>query len=172
MANQWYNEDGLAIRYGTDQAAPEQPTAAQVLKFGSKRQLVQDFTYDNLPDVSVDENNDGTNDAYGSWDAKVPAHAYITAAYLVVTEAFAGGTSYNIGLYQKDNTVIDADGLDAAVGVAALADNRVVNMDGALVGGTANIGDNDGYIKIAATGTFTAGAARLVVEYIEPAEKS
>ena len=168
--SQWTNEDGLNIRYGTEQAAPVKPTVAQVLEFGNKRQVVVDFTYDNLPDVTVDTDNDGTNDAYSDWDVAIPANAYITEAVLQVTEAFAGGTSMNFGLYQKDDTVIDADGLDAGVTTAAMADNRVVDMDGALVGGTANIGDEDGYLKVAATGTFTAGAARIVIEYVVPAE--
>lgn len=168
MANQWTNEDGLNIRYGQEQAKPVPPTAAQVLKFGAKRQLVLDFTYDNLPNVSVDSDNDGTLDQYGNWEVAIPAGSLITAAYLTVHEAFAGGTSYNFGLYQQDDTVIDADGLDAAVATAALTDNAGIVMDGAMVG--TGVGANDAYVKVAATGTFTAGAAKLVVEYIHPHE--
>lgn len=164
MANQWTNDDGLTIRYGVEQARPPEPTAAQVLKFGAKRQLVLDFSYDELPDVSVDADNDGTNDEYGDWEAFIPAGALITAAYLTVDEAFAGGTSYNFGLYQKDNTVIDADGLDAAVATAALGANAGIVMDGAMIG--TGVGANDAYVKVAATGTFTAGHAKLVIEYI------
>lgn len=97
---------------------------------------------------------------------RIPANARITSATLRVITAFAGGTSYNIGLFEEDGTVIDADGIDAAIALTAIdAIGETVDCDGALVGNTAGIGTAAGSVRIAATGTFTAGKASLIVEY-------
>jgi hypothetical protein len=105
-------------------------------------------------------------------EAFIPAGSYITAASLIVTTAFtsAGSATLTIGAYQQDGTTVDADGIDATVALTALnATTKAVACDGALVGGAANVGANDVYIKsIYATAAFTAGAAKLVIEYIEP----
>ena len=103
-------------------------------------------------------------------DAFIPAGAYITKASLVVTTAFTSGGSatLGIGLQQADGTIIDADGIDAAVAVADLAANKAVVCNGALVGGTATVGAANAYMSLVyATAAFTAGAAKLVIEYIE-----
>ena len=115
------------------------------------------FEYDDLPAGGAD----------GDLEVHIPAGAYLVGGKLQVVTAFAGGTSYDIGLTQKDGTVIDADGLDAAVATAAInAANEWVDFDGALIGSTAGL-TFDGYLIIAATGTFTAGKAVVVVEYKE-----
>jgi hypothetical protein len=101
----------------------------------------------------------------------IPAGSYITAASLVVTTAFAsaGSATLTIGAYQQDGTTVDADGIDAAIALAAIAADKAVACDGALVGGTATVGSADAYIKANyGTAVFTAGAAKLVIEYIEP----
>ena len=103
-------------------------------------------------------------------DAFIPAGAYITKASLVVTTAFTSGGSatLGIGLQEADGTIIDADGIDAAVAVADLAANKAVVCDGALVGGTATVGADNSYLSLVyGTAAFTAGAAKLVIEYIE-----
>lgn len=112
------------------------------------------FNYDDLP-------------TYGKDEAiyRIPAGARVKSATLTVLTAFAGGTSYNIGLHEDDGTAIDADGLDAGVLLAALTPaGTVIDCDGALVGGGAGIGAA-GQVVVAATGTFTAGKARLRVVY-------
>lgn len=114
-----------------------------------------DMSYDDLPTYGTDESI-----------LAIPANAHIVKATFRVTEAFAGGTSYNIGLYEEDSTVIDADGIDAAVALAAInAVGETVLCDGALVGNTAGIGTAAGQVVFAATGTFTAGRGYLEVEY-------
>ena len=103
-------------------------------------------------------------------DAFIPAGAYITKASLVVTTAFTSGGSatLGIGLQQADGTIIDADGIDAAVAVADLAANKAVVCNGALVGGTATVGAANAYMSLVyGTAAFTAGDAKLVIEYIE-----
>lgn len=113
------------------------------------------FSYDDLPTTGQDQAI-----------LRIPANARIRSATLNVITAFAGGTSYNFGLSQPDGTVIDADGLDAAVALTAIdAVGESVVMDGALVNNTAGIGANAGQLTVAATGTFTAGKARVRIEY-------
>jgi hypothetical protein len=113
------------------------------------------FSYDDLPTNGLDEAIH-----------RIPANAHIKEATLRVITAFAGGTSYNIGLNQPDGTVIDADGIDAAVLTAAIdAVGETVLCDGALVNNTAGIGTAEGQVVIAATGTYTAGKAVLKVVY-------
>lgn len=164
--NEWTNADGLTIRYGAEQAAPTVPSMAQVVTYGCKSQMVIDVNYDNLPAETSDLDNDGTRDGWNNHDPFIPGGSYITAAYLIVETAFAGGTSYDFGLSKQDGTAISANGLDDDVLLAALDADSVVVLDGALVGGTVTIGADNAYLKVVATGTFTAGKAKLVIEYI------
>lgn len=145
------NADGLYIITHEDQGALNTKGGANHF---SRNELIVDF---DLTDLSVTPS---------PLDAFIPAGSFITAAYIVVTEAAAGGTSVNFGLYQQDGTVIDADGIDAAVATAALGATSAVVCDGALVGGTAQVGSNDAYFGAAATGTYTAGKGKLVIEFI------
>lgn len=165
---QWQNADGLTVRFGQDQARETKSLMAKTWSVGPKNYMVVDINYDDLPTFTTDLDNSGTNEAFSDQDAYIPAGSYITEASLIVETAFAGGTSYNIGLYNQAGAAIDADGIDAAVATAALAANLAVACDGALVGGTALV-TADAYLVVAATGTFTAGKAKLVIEYIQVA---
>ncbi len=113
------------------------------------------FSFDDLPVDSTD-----------SIHQSIPANSYIDRATLRVITAFAGGTSYNIGLTESDGTAIDADGIDAAIALTAIdAIGETVLCNGALVQGLAGIGTAAGQIDIVATGTFTAGKASLEIVY-------
>lgn len=97
---------------------------------------------------------------------RIPANSRITGATLRVITAFAGGTSYVIGLEQADGTVIDADGVFASFLTAAIdAVGETVVAGGALVANTAGIGTAAAQVVVTATGTFTAGKAVLELEY-------
>ena len=156
----WTNPDGLQVQFG------EQDVARVGSVHAPSNRIVIDFDFSDLPSFTADLNNDGTKNGFFGGDANVPAGAFITNAYIIVTTPFVGGTSYNIGTYEADGTVIDADGIDAAVLVAALGANAAVVCNGASVGGVLTYADA-GYVVIAATGTFTAGEAKLVIEYNE-----
>lgn len=122
---------------------------------GQKVQTIN-FSYDTLPAASVDDAIVQT----------LPANSYIESATLRVLEAFAGGTSYNIGLYETDGTAIDADGIDAAIALTAIdAVGETVLCDGALVQALTGIGTDAAQVVIAATGTFTAGRASLEIVF-------
>lgn len=147
----WTNADGLTVLMHEEQGiAKDGGYAAAFSKKTVKLKL--DLT---------------GNKAVAANDAFIPAGSFITSAVLVVTTATAGGTSINFGLANAAGDVIDADGIDAAVSNANMAANKAVVCNGALVSGTATVGTANAYIVTANTGTFTAGEAVLVVEYVE-----
>jgi len=104
-------------------------------------------------------------------DAFIPAGSYITGAHLLVSTAFTSGGSatLTIGTYTQAGAAVDADGIDATIALAAIGADKAVACDGAAVGGTATVGGADVYVEaIYGTAAFTAGEAKLVIEYIEP----
>jgi hypothetical protein len=122
----------------------------QAKSTGQIKRAEWQFSYDDLP-------------TYGSTNLEfaIPANATIVSSKWITGTAWAGGTSLNIGLYQGNGTVIDADGLDAAI--TPTTAGAVIDGNGALVG--ASIGANAGELTVAATGTYTAGTATVIVEY-------
>ena len=152
----WTNSDGLEVRFNGPEAGA---TGAGVSTMGSVKNLTLDFDFATAVTAAADGH-----------EAFIPAGSYIVGAYLIVTTAAtSGGTAtLTIGLAQKDGTVIDADGIDASIALAALGAAKVVRCDGALAGGTASIGSANGYVYTSPGGdAFTAGAGKLVIEYIE-----
>lgn len=163
----WTNDDGLQVPFGQDQARETKSIMGKAPVAGSPVEyMVVDLNFDDLPTFTADLNNDGTLNGFSDSDAYIPNGAYITRAFIIVSTAFAGGTSYNLGFHEQDGTVIDADGLDAAVAVADMAANEAVDMNGLLVG-TQDTLTKDAYLVVVATGTYTAGVARIVIEYIQ-----
>lgn len=147
------NNGNAATHYGSRAIDAKHPSE-YTTNHGDRVQVVT-FSYDDLPTY-------GTDVAILS----IPANSYIESATLRVIEAFAGGTSYDIGLYEDDGTAIDADGIDDDILLAAInAVGETVACNGALVGSTAGIGSAAGQVVVAATGSFTAGKAELAVTY-------
>lgn len=153
------NTDGLRVLTGADQGAAIDAGTTAVSEV---KTLVVDI---------ADATTLGTSAATPTAnDPFIPAGSYITGANIIVTDAFtsAGSATLTVGTYEQDGTAIDADGIDAAVAKTALAANLAVACDGAQVGGTAAVGANDAYVKANyGTAAFTAGAAKLVITYIE-----
>tara|TARA_R110000744_G_scaffold41716_2_gene94657 strand:+ start:797 stop:1273 length:477 start_codon:yes stop_codon:yes gene_type:complete len=103
-------------------------------------------------------------------DSFIPAGSYITKASLVVTTAFTSGGSatLSIGLQNAAGGDIAAVGIDQTIAVAALTANKAVVCNGTSVGGTATVGTANAYLSLVyGTAAFTAGAGKLVIEYIE-----
>jgi hypothetical protein len=154
----WTNSDGLEVRFTGPEAGA---TGAGVSTLGSVKNLVLDFDFATAVTAAADGH-----------EAFIPAGSYIKSATLVVTTAAtsSGTATLTIGLAQKDGTVIDADGIDATIALADLAAAKVVKCDGALAGGVASVGANNAYVYTGPTtgaNAFTAGAGKLVIEYIE-----
>ncbi len=154
MSVDWTNADGLEVRFTGPEA---NQSGAGVSTLGAVKNIVVDFNF-----------AEAITAAAWSHEAFIPAGAYIKAATLIVTSAMTGTSgTLTIGLAQKDGSVIDADGIDAAVAQATLIADAVVKCDGALAGGTVAIGANSGYVYTSLGGTVTGGRGRLVIEYIE-----
>ena len=154
------NAAGLGVRNHYGERKIVDKFGGQVSTSLNVKEVEWVFSYDDLPSAV----------SGGYMEAYIPKGAVILSAKMVALVAFAGGTSYDIGLEQNGGTAIDADGLFDGVAVANL---NVVNEwadsgghTGALVGSTVGL-THDGFLLVVATGTFTAGKAKLVVEYRE-----
>lgn len=148
--------NGVRNNYGPQTTQDKYP--GLIKTEGYTKQMVVDFNYDDLPVDSAD----------GALAIVIPADAFILSSRLHVKTAAAGGTSYTIGLTESDGTAIDADGLHTAAQAvtANLTEDAWLVGGGALVGAT--IGAAGGQVDVVATGTFTAGSYRLIIEYILP----
>lgn len=111
------------------------------------------FSFDDLPVSGVD-----------ALIPRIPAGSRIRSAIVTVVTAMAGTSgTLTLGLQETDGSVIDADGLDAAVAQAVLISGARIVGDGALVGAT--IGAADGQVVVTTGGTVTAGKFILRVEF-------
>lgn len=146
------NVGGRETHFGPD-GITDKKFGALAAGGGKEKEVVYEFSYDDLP--AADDGNEML--------IRIPALSQVVSATLFVGTAWAGGTSINLGLAQTDGTAIDADGLDAAVATAALTAGAIIEGDGALIG--ASVGSADGVLVVAATGTYTAGTAKLVLKY-------
>ena len=155
-----WNMDGLIVRSGarTVDSNVGRVTAVE----GATKQLVL-----NIKGTELGDTLDTTSEAVTN-GAVIPQGALITAAYLIVTTAFTSGGSavLDIGTYTTAGAAVDDDGIDAAIAVASLTANADFACDGAQVG---TVITTSGGVVVAATydtAAFTAGAAKLVVEYV------
>lgn len=159
----WTNSDGLAVGFGTRTVETNSATAVRV--GGARQQLVVPIRGGSgIPASDVS--------AQLIYGAIIPANSLLESAKLFVTTAFAGATAVlDIGTYlASDGTEVDDDGIDAAIGVATLADNAVISCDGALIGTV--LASNQKVGVSYDTAAFTAGEATLVIEYITDQQAS
>jgi len=154
------NADGLYIRTRVDEGEPLlQGTTAGC----ARKTLVMDLDWTTIGSSFGSSNINPMNPI-------IPAKSIIVNADLVILTAFTGSSStLTIGTYNSAGTAVDADGIDATIALTAIdADNDVVQCDGAQVSGIVNVGNADCYVgAIWGTAAFTAGVAKLVIEYIE-----
>lgn len=176
----WQNADGLYIEFPQDKSKNpnSENEASSLVTYGAINQLEVDVNFKKLSqnggnNFTSDLNNDGTVDGFNGIDVYIPANASVLRATLVVGEAAAGGTSFTVGTRTLAGAaIVDTGLITATEGVLAnvnAAGKRVYGA-GALVAataGTGGVGAADAYVYIATTGTFTAGKARLIIEYID-----
>ena len=155
------NSDGLYIL--TETAQGDVQDKGRTIT-GVRQSLVID-----IPDFTAIGSTFGSSNI-DPLDATIPAGAIITNADLKITTAATSGGSatLTIGTYNSAGTAIDADGIDAAIALTAIdAAQDVVQCDGAQVAGVTTVGSADAYVGlIYGTAAFTAGAGKLVIEYI------
>lgn len=172
----WVNADGLVVKFGGFYRNPPENFARALTEEGFE---TYEFTYDlskvasGATTFTTDRNNDGTLDGFSRGDVPIPANSMITRVLLVPTEAAAGGTSIILGLYQEDGTAIDDSGLITATeGVLANLDavGSGIQGQGALAlpssGVFTGTGSVDAYVALKATGTFTAGKGKVIIEFL------
>jgi hypothetical protein len=145
---------GVATNYGV-RTTTGQFGSQESTKMGVIKSAMWTFAWDKLPTASTSK-----------LQYVIPAGATIVSARLIVDTAFSGGTSYTVGLQTAAGTAIDDDGFltAAQLAVASLTDGKVIVGSGALVGTT--IGATAGELVVIASGTFTAGAGRIILEYV------
>ena len=152
----YVNSDGLEVRYGAD-IGKRGMKAGVTTGAGKRRELVLDI---NLPDLgangtgfTADLNNDGVKEAFNPSNTPLPANVRIDKVTLVQLIAPAGGTSFSVGTFLENGTVVDDDGLITTAGA-----------QGAQVGTMSGVSEL--FVAAKATGTYTAGRVKVIVEYI------
>jgi hypothetical protein len=154
----YINQDGLEVRFGAD-IGNRGAKAGVTTGAGKRRELV--LTVDLVAlgaggtSFTADLNNDGTKDGFNPSNTPLPIGAIIDQVRVITLTTPAGGTSYAVGTYKEDGTVVDADGLVTDVaGVGAQVGTQVAAATGPW------------YVAVDGTGTYTAGKVKIVVEYI------
>jgi hypothetical protein len=158
-ANNWSNDDGLVVGFGTRTVVTTGGFALD--SEGPTQKVFMDIEWSDL-DTALSVTSDQF--VYGP---TIPNGALILSATLKVTEAFASGTDIDIGVYNSAGTAVDAAGIDAAVLTAALTLGAEIACDGADVN---TVVATAGGVKVGVirTGAFDAGKAVLEVEYATP----
>lgn len=153
------NADGLEVRFGND-IGKRGFRAGVTTGAGKRRELVLDVDLVALGANGVsftsDLNNDGTNEAFNPSNTPLPVGAIIDQVRVVPIVTPAGGTGIVVGTFQEAGTVVDADGIATNIGGTA----------GAQVGTQVLAATGPWYVAVTATGTYTAGRVKIVVEYI------
>lgn len=155
----WVNSDGLAVGFGTRTEATTY--SSRIGDNGKTEKVHLTIKGTDLADAVA------TSEDQVIHGVVIPNGATILSATLKVSEAFTSGGAgvLDIGVYDKDGTIVDDDGIDAAVAIAALGLGAEVACDGADVN---TVVATTGGVKICAsydTAAFTAGKATLEVEY-------
>ncbi len=166
MATNWFNNDGLLVKFGTNEATPGVAGEYGTLKSGNVHVLECRLTLLNLVDAAsalaiVDEN---------AW---LPKNARIEEVEVLNTEAAATGVTLDLGLIRFDRTTeLDYDGLLAAAPIAdwnALGEKKLYTVGvtgaGALMG---TVLANPGYIVATYNTAFTAGKLNVRIGYSFP----
>jgi len=177
----WVNPDGLKVPFGNYYKTPANfVNRARALpsKGGLVKEIVIDYDLAKLGangvSYTTDLDNDGTVDGFTTGDCALPAYASVLRVTVVAKTAAAGGTSITLGTFGLTGTAIDADGLVTATeGVVANLNTSGGRTYGAGVYvdtavDTPSVGSADGYLALTASGTFTAGTGRILIEYIDP----
>lgn len=165
MAQNWYNNDGLFLQYGTDKAIPE--TAGEFVNYGSNRVLEVLIDLTTLTSTAAIQSNttffpDGTN-------------IFIEQVDVVVETASVGGTSFSVGLIQTDRATIPANYSTAFVNALVQASTAAVGdkvslttsvaSAGGLIGSSPSATTGPYYITALAAGTYSAGKVRVRISY-------
>ena len=147
----WLNDDGLTIKYGT--------TQVDSVKTGEYRHDGPTRVWE----IEFDTADVTSSNQIMSYNQLIPSGSLIEKVDILVYEAFAGGTSVDVGLVRDDTTTeLDYDGFVDAEVTANLTLGATVSGAGALVNTKLT---QDGLPTVNLTGTFTAGKAKVRVYF-------
>jgi hypothetical protein len=153
------NNDGLEVRYGSD-IGKRGMRAGVTTGAGKRRELVLEVDLVKLgaggTGFTSDLNNDGVNEAFNPSNTPLPVGAVIDQVRIVEIVAPAGGTGLVVGTYRENGTVVDDDGI--AINIAG--------APGAQVGTAVLQATGPWFVAAKATGTYTAGRVKVVIEFI------
>lgn len=163
----WTNPDGMEVRFGTDQGN-RAGKAGVTTGSGKRRELV--LTVDlvalgaNGTGFTTDPGNTGANTAFANTDVgrtsgtgtntAIPINARIISANFIQTVAPVGGTSWSLGAFKADGTVVDVAGF-----------LTTAQAPGALIGTQTTAAVGPLFAAAKATGTYTAGKIKCIIEY-------
>lgn len=157
------NNDGLEVRFGSSQGNRGQK-AGVTIGAGKRRELV--LTIDLVAlgaggtGFTADLNNDGVAEAFANADysgtnTSIPIGSKIVSANVTTLVTPVGGTNFSVGAFKADGTIVDVAGfLTTALAQGALVGTQVTAVQGNL------------YAAAKATGTYTAGKVKVVIEYL------
>ena len=167
MPTNWMNDDGLYIKFGTNEATPG---------YGGESSTDGNMRVITLTDI--DTADIGSSPTILDYNVRVPGGVMINKVTVRVTEAFATGDAadLNIGLAESDMTELDYDGfLDAADDLVAAPVGSIWEYTqgstdhGALIGAVTTTTLAPFYITFDTdTGTYTSGKFDLEIEYYVP----
>lgn len=169
MATNWFNSDGLYVKFGTNEATPGVAGEYGFLADGNDHviEVRLDLATLTASNVIVDQN---------VW---LPDNARITKLEVITTEAATGGTNVDVGLVRFDQTTeIDFDGLLVdflTASMSTVGETIVLYQNTTVPAATAGTGalvgtvlTNPGYITAAASGTYTTGEVKLRIFFDHP----
>jgi hypothetical protein len=184
-AGQWYNADGLLVKFPQYQTIPANfINRSRAYNSGGDpvRKISYYFDLTKLATGGIafttDINNDGIVDGFNAGDVYIPAGSAITNVKGIVMTPLAGGTSLAFDVYEIDgsNTTITNHSIYTATAGATAnwsVAGEVVTPDGVLpynstnyVGADSIPTTRDGFLAVKATGTFTAGTGLILIEYV------
>lgn len=163
----WTNPDGLEVRFAADQGN-RGGKAGVTTGAGKRRELVltvdlvalgangTGFTTDltNAGTLNGFANVDPTKSAGTGTNTAIPINAKIVKQTVINIVTPVGGTSYSVGAFKADGTVVDVAGFVTTAGA-----------DGALMNTQTTAAVGPLFVAAKATGTYTAGKVKVIIEY-------
>lgn len=153
------NNDGLEVRFGSD-IGKRGMRAGVTTGAGKRRELILEVELAKLgaggTGFTSDLNNDGVNEAFNPSNTALPVGAVIDQVRVVELVAPAGGTGITIGTFREAGTVVDADGIATTI----------TGTPGAQIGAQVSQATGPWFVAAVATGTYTAGKIKVVIEYV------
>ncbi len=155
------NADGVYVLTGTDQGA--------IRPNGTNDNAVRRSLVIDIPDFTAIPAT-VTTAHINAMDASIPANSIIVGATMIMlTGATSGGSAtLDVGTYTSAASAVAATGIIAGAALTAIDGvGEVVRGAGSLVTGTTSTGTAPVYVAAKYnTAAFTAGSARLFVQYI------